>query len=480
MSNARFLLQNYSDKSTLYSYLHDYNEIAISNVSVGSVSDVGMLDYTNFTFITDTQGDATTKEESRIITRADVAGNLAGNWFSIHTPTTDPYFYYYVWYNSGATQEPNHGSSPIGIEVLYEANDNANIIAYKTMIAMSAIPDILINTGAWNTLLVENTQNIVKSKVFRTINESDIEIFGQLSYAYDVSAMILARHNFTLFTRYRLRLFSDYAGTASNLLFESNNRLIETGEIGSDLFGWGEFVWGNAAWGGDKAKDPADVEFTPAPNLVYWLDQVISDVKSFKINLSITGSISGTSPLYVNRTDIDCHTAAVDAHSTGLSDDIKFVNRTDIPSNDVIIEANDTGNYDIIPDAIAQNFEIGRIFLGKYIEVPYNIELGHNLSWEEDTKQYRSDGGTLRSNIEVPYRKVNFILSAVPEYRRAELQHGFRNVGMRRDFFMSLFPENANENKNIDYSGVVKLIKAPKYAEFANNYFTSKYVMEEI
>ena len=50
----------------------------------------------------------------------------------------------------------------------------------------------------------------------------------------------------------------------------------------------------------------------------------------------------------------------------------------------------------------------------------------------------------------------------------------------RDDFFISLFPNSCNKTRELDYSGIVKLTKIPKYTEYAQNYYSAKYIVEEI
>lgn len=125
-------------------------------------------------------------------------------------------------------------------------------------------------------------------------------------------------------------------------------------------------------------------------------------------------------------------------------------------------------------------FELGRLFIGKYIQPTIGISKGHGLTWNEDTKQYRSDGGTLRSDKSLPYRQFEFDISVIDESDRIELQHQLRNVGMRDDFFISIFPGDATLDKEFDYSAVVKLARVPKYLEITQGYYKTKFLMEEV
>lgn len=197
---------------------------------------------------------------------------------------------------------------------------------------------------------------------------------------------------------------------------DSGSIIIDSLTAGSDKIPWGEFTWGSVVWGADRLAE----EFAPKANYVYWvpeIDQVdTQEILSVQIHISY-------------------------------------------------------------PDAI---IEIGRLIVGEYIQPTFTMSYGHNLSWQENTKQYRKDGNTLRSNIALPVRKLEFALNTINAEDRATLQDGMRRVGLRRDLFISLFPNDNDLAKTRDYSGIVKLTKIPITTEFTNLYYKSKYVMEEV
>ena len=128
----------------------------------------------------------------------------------------------------------------------------------------------------------------------------------------------------------------------------------------------------------------------------------------------------------------------------------------------------------------AQDVEIGRLIVGQYIEPTYNISYGHTIEWTENTKQYRKGGNTLRSTVTAPSRKLTFSLKTINETDRIAIQKAFRHTGLRKDLFISLFPDDVDANKTSLYSGIVKLTKIPSMSEYAPMYYNSKYEMEEV
>jgi len=178
--------------------------------------------------------------------------------------------------------------------------------------------------------------------------------------------------------------------------------------------------WGAFLWGSEGwGSDQIVAEYTPPANIVEWIPIVQTGIRGFKLELLTAGG------------------------------------------------------------SVAY-FEVGRLIIGKYIQPTYNIGYGHSLTWEESTKQYRTDSGSLRSDNSIPYRKFEFNIGTITEADRIVLQHELRNAGLRRDLFISLFPEDVSLEKKTDYSGIVKMTKVPKFTEFAQNYYKSKYIMEEV
>ena len=80
----------------------------------------------------------------------------------------------------------------------------------------------------------------------------------------------------------------------------------------------------------------------------------------------------------------------------------------------------------------------------------------------------------------IPYKKFEFDIKTINEVDRVILQRALTNVGLRKDFYFSAFPEDCSVDKQEDYSAIVKLTKVPKVTEFQSSWYKSKYVMEEV
>lgn len=125
-------------------------------------------------------------------------------------------------------------------------------------------------------------------------------------------------------------------------------------------------------------------------------------------------------------------------------------------------------------------FQLSKLFIGNYIETQVGVSKGYSLQWEDDTKQYRTEAGTLASDYIAPRKVFEFSLDTIVESERANLQRSLGKVGMQKEFFVSMFPEITSEQREIDYRGVVKLTKVPIYKEYANNIYNARYVLEEV
>jgi len=280
--------------------------------------------------------------------------------------------------------------------------DNANISATPSM---------------ETTLPVDNLKETSRSKVARSTSSASQVIQGYFDGTKDINAIVFARHNFVINLTYRIQLYSDINYTTQ--VYDSTTIIVDSDNVKSEIWGWGDFIWGGEPWGGDKLRSELDA----APVLAHYIATTQTSIRSFKITIA-----------------------------PGTSD--------------------------------AAYYEIGRLSIGEYIQPAIGISKNHGLTWEETTKQFRTGGGTLRSDQGIPYRKFEFDISVMSETDRVELQHQLRDVGKRKDFFISLFPDNSGtslvDDKELDYSGMVKLVKVPKYLEITQGYFKSKYIMEEV
>ena len=133
-----------------------------------------------------------------------------------------------------------------------------------------------------------------------------------------------------------------------------------------------------------------------------------------------------------------------------------------------------------ITDAGAATYlEIGRIYMGDYWSPSVNVSYGATMGWQEQSKQFRTDGGSLRTEGYEPYRTFDLAFDVLNEAERAELLTMIRKLGMRKDFFMSVAP-TAGGNLENDYTSAVKLTSMPKFSTPYYDNYTTNITLEEV
>ena len=307
-------------------------------------------------------------------------------------------------------------------------------------------------TNSTNTSYpVSNIARTSRGRVYRSDNTSTLtEIKGTYTEQKTASAIVIGRHNFSNDVYYRLYLYSDDNWTTQT--YDSTLLQVTDEQALSDLWEWGEFHWGTIPWGGDKLED-RKIKFT---NIVLWFDSP-KIVQSFKLELSgpVSGGGGGSNPLYCNNNTIYTNNTVI------------YCNATDYT------EGGGTGETGI------NYFEIGRIFLGNHIEPAYGISANHSISWDENTNQYRPSAGTLQSDISTINKRFEFSLNTIPESDRIDLHKQLLELGLSKDFFISIYTDDNSITKEDDYSGIVKLVDIPKYTQFLPLWYKSNYVIEE-
>lgn len=93
------------------------------------------------------------------------------------------------------------------------------------------------------------------------------------------------------------------------------------------------------------------------------------------------------------------------------------------------------------PDGFMQ---ASRLFVGPCTEPEYMPSAGMLLGPKETTRQERSEAGTLHVEAGAQYRALTVTGARLPEKTRAMLGDMQRTAGMRRDVYVSVFPDEAN------------------------------------
>jgi uncharacterized protein (DUF2164 family) len=106
-----------------------------------------------------------------------------------------------------------------------------------------------------------------------------------------------------------------------------------------------------------------------------------------------------------------------------------------------------------------QYVEASRLFAGRGVELLYNWDT-LKVRWNEDTKQDRSDGGTLQSDGSLSFREIEASLKWVDNSQRAYLLDLARLAGMRKDLFLSVRPGLGGEDER-DHTMICRLTAMP-------------------
>ena len=137
------------------------------------------------------------------------------------------------------------------------------------------------------------------------------------------------------------------------------------------------------------------------------------------------------------------------------------------------ITINDSGNA-------AGFLEIGRVYTGAYWSPAVNISYGLQMAWVEQSKQIRTDGGSLRTEGYQPYRAYSMALDTLSATERTTIANMFRKLGLRNDFFVSFFPEDGTDLER-DYTAAVKMTSSSNItADHFDNFSVQSIQLEEV
>lgn len=112
------------------------------------------------------------------------------------------------------------------------------------------------------------------------------------------------------------------------------------------------------------------------------------------------------------------------------------------------LQMTDAGN----PDGYMQ---VCRLFLGKYWSPSVSHSFGHQMRWQDESTQERTDGNTLRTDPREPFREFRVPVDWLSEADRQALAELIRANGKAKDMFFSLHPDDTG-TKGRDYTAACK------------------------
>ena len=121
------------------------------------------------------------------------------------------------------------------------------------------------------------------------------------------------------------------------------------------------------------------------------------------------------------------------------------------------------------PEQETELVEINRCYLGQAFQPEINFDWGYSHAWESSGQHRRSAGGSIHTHESELYRRIKYRLSWVSPVERPKLSYGIRAAGLRRDIFISLFP-NAGGQTELEYAMACKFTSLPPItSDFINN-----------
>ena len=131
------------------------------------------------------------------------------------------------------------------------------------------------------------------------------------------------------------------------------------------------------------------------------------------------------------------------------------------------------------PSNAAGYLQAGRLIIGDAITPLVNPQYGLSSAWEENTKQVRSEGGSLRSDNKSQYKTYNFTLEHLSPQERGAISGAAGYVGLRKDWLISVFPGSEEGVEDRDYTAVVKFTTMPKATMWAYNTYKIPFKLAE-
>jgi len=106
--------------------------------------------------------------------------------------------------------------------------------------------------------------------------------------------------------------------------------------------------------------------------------------------------------------------------------------------------------------------QASRLILGSYLQAQINVDWGNVLTWQRTTRQFRTGGGSLRSDPAPggSWREMRIRHKWLSEVDRPKFFDLGRTPGLDSDLFVSMFPDESG-SKGRDFSFVAKITQAP-------------------
>jgi hypothetical protein len=124
--------------------------------------------------------------------------------------------------------------------------------------------------------------------------------------------------------------------------------------------------------------------------------------------------------------------------------------------------------------------ETGRLIVGDYWSPDYNADYGLQLGYVDASEHKRNEAGDLMTDIRPRSKSLSFGLGDATPADRKKLMRILRGNGMPGSIFISVFPGDADQDKEQDYQlyGKLSQLSALTLARFES--YTSSITIDEI
>ena len=161
-----------------------------------------------------------------------------------------------------------------------------------------------------------------------------------------------------------------------------------------------------------------------------------------------------------------------DADVRGLKNSVYYHSSTATTAQSLKIVISDTSN----PDGY---LEASRLFVGAYQSPARNAAPGVTMEWAEDSRQYRTDGGSLRTHYVVqPWRELDVQMRHFSAADRLIWSDLYRYCGRRRDFWFSLYPGDGT-SAELENQGQFKFKSVAALSHDAPSHWLTSYTIAE-
>lgn len=123
--------------------------------------------------------------------------------------------------------------------------------------------------------------------------------------------------------------------------------------------------------------------------------------------------------------------------------------------------------------------EAKRLLLGAYFEPGVNWEYGARCYWDESSIQRRTQGGSIRTDDRVAFRRLEGALPRITDAERITLSDGVLHCGRRKEVFASAFP-GVGAEKERDHALLGKFTRLPDVTHSEYSSHRATFAIEEV